>query len=148
MAFRTTLVALLIMCFGLIASPAQAMTPLDVSNLAYDTCPEEYSEGMVVSGSLGRATCYLITGTLTNKSGKDILNADIFGRIYDKNNNPVMQNRGRLGGVDYVPPGESDFQIRVSVASNQPPPLKLKNFKASGFVGKVRLQGRINGGIN
>ena len=41
---------------------------------------------------------------LTNNSGKPILNADIFGRIYDKNNNPVMQNRGRLGGVDYVPP--------------------------------------------
>ena len=55
-----------------------------------------------------------------------------------------MQNRGRLGGVDYVPPGESDFEIRVSVAANQPPPLKLKNFKASGFIGKVRRQGSMD----
>lgn len=144
MAFRATLVAFIIMCFGLIATPAHAMTPLGVSNLTYDTCPAEYAEGIVDSGSLGKATCYLITGTLTNNSGKPILNADIFGRIYDKNNNPVMQNRGRLGGVDYVPPGESDFEIRVSVAANQPPPLKLKNFKASGFVGKVRRQGRMD----
>lgn len=147
MAFRATLVAFVIACFGLImAPPAQAMTSLDVSNVAYEACPAEYTEGMVVSGSLGRATCYLITGTLTNNSGKPILNADVFGRIYDKNNNPVMQNRGRLGGVEYVPPGESDFQIRVSVAANQPPPLKLKQFKASGFVGKVRRQGRIDEG--
>ncbi|NEQ51041.1 MAG: hypothetical protein F6K11_13055 [Leptolyngbya sp. SIO3F4] len=143
MAFRATLVAFLIMCFGLIATPAYAMTPLDVSNLAYGTCPEEYADGIVDSGSLIQATCYLVTGTLTNNSGKPILNADIFGRIYDKNNNPVMQNRGRLGGVDYVPPGKSDFEIRVSIAANQPPPLKLKNFKASGFVGKVRRQGRM-----
>lgn len=144
MAFRATLVAIIIMCFGLIAAPAHAMTPLGVSDIAYDTCPAEYAEGMVAAGSLRKATCYLITGTLTNNSGKPILNADIFGRIYDKNNNPVMQNRGRLGGVEYVPPGESAFEIRVSVAANQLPPLKLKNFKASGFVGKVRRQGQID----
>ncbi|MEM9264339.1 MAG: FxLYD domain-containing protein [Cyanobacteria bacterium P01_F01_bin.13] len=144
MAFRAIFVAFLIMCFGLVADPAHAMTPLGVSNLGYDECPAEYAEGIVDAGSLGKATCYLVTGTLTNNSGKPILNADIFGRIYDKNNNPVMQNRGRLGGVDYVPPGESDFEIRVSVAANQPPPLKLKNFKASGFVGKVRRQGRMD----
>ncbi|MEO0739255.1 MAG: hypothetical protein AAFZ35_20890 [Cyanobacteria bacterium J06649_12] len=124
MAFRATLVAFLIMCFGLIAAPAQAMTPLGVSNLDYETCPAEYAEGIVSAGSLDRATCYLVTGTLTNNSGKPILNADIFGRIFDKNNNPVMQNRGRLGGVEYVPPGESSYEMRVSVASNQPPPLK------------------------
>lgn len=144
MAFRATLVAFLIMCFGLIAPPAHAMTPLDVSNLAYEECSAEYADGIVAAGSLGRATCYLVTGTLTNNSGKPILNADIFGRIYDKNNNPVMQNRGRLGGVDYVPPGESNFEIRVSIAANQLPPLTLKNFKASGFVGKVRRQGKID----
>ena len=144
MAFRATLVAFLIMCFGLIAAPAQAMTPLGVSNLDYETCPAEYAEGIVSAGSLDRATCYLVTGTLTNNSGKPILNADIFGRSFDKNKNPVMQIRGRLGGVEYVPPGVSSFEIRVSVASNQPPPLKLKNFKASGFVGKVRRQGQID----
>ncbi|MEA5464101.1 hypothetical protein [Leptothoe sp. PORK10 BA2] len=144
MAFRATLVAFWIICFGLIAAPAHAMTPLGVSDIGYEECSAEYAEGIVSAGSLDRATCYLITGTLTNNSGKPILNADIFGRIFDKDNNPVMQNRGRLGGVEYVPPGESAFEIRVSVASNQQPPLKLKNFKASGFVGKVRRQGQID----
>ena len=150
MAFRKACVAnvlaLLIVGFGLLGlgEPAQAMTPLGVSDLSYEECPADYAEGIVGAGSLVKASCYLITGTLTNDSGKPILNADIFGRIYDKNNNPVMQNRGRLGGVDYVPPGESRFEIRVSVAENQKPPLKLKKFKASGFVGKVRRQGQIN----
>jgi hypothetical protein len=63
---------------------------------------------------------------------------DIFGRIFDANDNPVMQNRGRLGGIPEVLPGESDFEIRISVAANQPEPLKLKQFKASGFSAVVR----------
>jgi hypothetical protein len=49
-----------------------------------------------------------------------------------------MQNRNRLGAIEEVPPGESNFSIRISVAANQPEPLKLKQFRASGFSGQVR----------
>jgi hypothetical protein len=122
----------------LLPSPAHALTRLDLQDLTYETCPAEYAEGMVVAGSIEEATCYLIQGTVVNHSGKPVLNADIFGLIYDANDNPVMRNRFRLGSIDYVPPGESEFEIRISVAANQPPPLKLEKFKASGFVGKVR----------
>jgi len=34
--------------------------------------------------------------------------------------------------------GASDFELRISVAANQPTPLKLEQFKAAGFAGKVR----------
>ncbi|MFO5474482.1 MAG: biotin carboxylase, partial [Dolichospermum sp.] len=51
---------------------------------------------------------------------------------------PILQNRTRLGGIAEVPPGVSDFELRISVPSNQPLPLKLKQFKAAGFSGKVR----------
>jgi hypothetical protein len=80
----------------------------------------------------------LILGKAINRSGKPVINADIFGRIYDANDNPVMQNRNRLGSIENVPPGESNFSIRISVAANQPEPLKLKQFRASGFSGQVR----------
>lgn len=96
------------------------------------------AEGAVVSGSSQEANCFLVTGKAENPTNKPIYNADIFGRIYDANNNPVMQNRTRLGAIDEVPPGVSDFELRISVAANQPTPLKLEQFRASGFAGRVR----------
>ncbi|NJL48049.1 MAG: hypothetical protein HC929_11885 [Leptolyngbyaceae cyanobacterium SM2_5_2] len=117
---------------------AQALTPIELTELSYQPCSPEYAEGMVTAGSIQEASCYLIVGTAINRSGKPVINADIFGRIYDANDNPVMQNRGRLGSIETVPPGESHFELRVSVAANQPEPLKLKQFKASGFSGVVR----------
>lgn len=123
----------------LFSPSALALTQVKLSDLSYHDCPAEMAEGIVSSG--GRATaahCFLITGKAKNSSGKPVINADIFGRIYDANDNPVMQNRTRLGSIEEVPPGDSDFQLRITVAENQPPPLKLQQFRASGFTGKVR----------
>lgn len=122
----------------LYAPMVQAMTQIELKDLTYARCPDELAEGMVTPGSPQRANCFLIQGTAVNRSGKPVLNADIFGRIYDANNNPAMQNRTRLGAIDEVPPGESPFELRISVAANQPEPLKLEQFKASGFSGRVR----------
>lgn len=131
------LVAVLWLFSGL-GLTAQALTPIELTDLSYSPCPADYAEGMVASGSLQAASCYLIVGKAINRSGKPVVNADIFGRIYDANDNPVMQNRNRLGSIPEVPPGESDFELRISVASSQPEPLQLKLFKASGFTGTVR----------
>jgi len=49
-----------------------------------------------------------------------------------------MQNRTRLGSITEVPPGVSDFELRISVPANQPTPPKLKQFKAAGFSAQVR----------
>lgn len=117
---------------------AEALTPIDLSDVAYKPCPPEYADGIVASGSIQEANCFLITGKAINRSSKPVLDVDIFGRIFDANDNPVMQNRGRLGGIPEVLPGESDFELRISVAANQPEPLKLKQFKASGFSAMVR----------
>lgn len=118
--------------------PAHALTPIDIKDLAYQPCPAEYADGMVAAGSIQTANCFLITGTAVNRSGKSIVDADVFGRIFDANDNPVMQNRSRLGSIEFVPPGETPFELRISVAANQPEPLKLSKFKASGFTAKVR----------
>jgi hypothetical protein len=84
------------------------------------------------------ANCFIVTGKAENPTGKPVVNADIFGRIYDANNDSVMQNRTRLGAIAEVPPGISDFELRISVPANQPLPLKLEQFKAAGFTGTVR----------
>jgi hypothetical protein len=118
--------------------PAHALTQIKVSDLSYEACPSEF-DGMVTPGGASRAAnCFLIKGTAENPSGKAVYDADVFGRVYDANGNPVMQNRTRLGSIDEVPPGKSPFEIRISVAANQPTPLKLEQFKASGFTSRVR----------
>ncbi|MEM9771020.1 MAG: FxLYD domain-containing protein [Cyanobacteria bacterium P01_D01_bin.73] len=121
-------------------SPAAALASAEITDIGYQDCPEEMAKGSVTSGGgiVRMANCYLISGTVTNKTGKPIVNADVFGRIYDSTGNAVLENRTRLGSIDEIPPGESEFSIRVTVPDTQAGELQLKQFKASGFTGKVR----------
>lgn len=131
-----------ILCIGLILVaplPAWAATQIRLFDLGYTDCPADIGAGAVTPGGTTiPANCYLITGQAENKSGRTVVDADVFGRIYDANGNPVMQNRTRLGAIEEVPPGISDFEIRISVPYDQPTPLILEQFKASGFTTKVR----------
>ncbi|MBV8886837.1 MAG: hypothetical protein JO235_22975 [Chroococcidiopsidaceae cyanobacterium CP_BM_RX_35] len=143
MRFRAFAVVLTICLIGLVAwvstPPALALTQIKLSDISYHKCSEELSQGAVTSGGTTMtASCFIVTGKAANSSGKPVYNADIFGRIYDANNDSVMQNRTRLGSIEKVPPGVSDFALRISVPANQPTPLKLKQFKAAGFSGTVR----------
>lgn len=142
MARRGFLIKLAACCFWILsfvaAPPALALTQLKLSDLAYQECPADVAAGTVTAGTSMAANCFMVTGKAQNDSGKPVLNADIFGRIYDANGNSVMQNRTRLGSIDEVPPGASDFELRITVPANQPAPLKLEQFKAAGFAGKVR----------
>jgi hypothetical protein len=120
-----------------IISPAFALTPIELSNISYKDCPPELAEGNVTSGGSSPATCFMVTGKAKNPSGKMVYDADVYGRILDANGEPALQNRSRLGAIPELPPGVSDFEIRISVPANQPTPLKLEKFKASGFAGNV-----------
>lgn len=121
-----------------ITPAAWARTPIRLFDLSYQNCSDDIGAGAIAAGTSMPANCYLILGKAENPSGKLVYNADIFGRIYDANENPVIQNRTRLGSIDEIPPGISNFELRISVPSNQPTPLQLKQFKASGFAGTVR----------
>ncbi|MBW4612394.1 MAG: biotin carboxylase [Desmonostoc vinosum HA7617-LM4] len=119
--------------------PAIALTPIRLFDISYNECPPDLAKGAVTSGgSATAANCFIVTGKAENGTYKTVYDADIFGRIYDANNDSVMQNRTRLGSIPEVPPGISDFEMRISVPANQPLPLKLKQFKASGFSAQVR----------
>jgi hypothetical protein len=119
--------------------PAQALTSVQLEDVAYRPCPPEMAEGTVSPGGVTRpAKCFLVYGIANNTSGKPVIDADVFGRIYDADNNPTMENRTRVGAIEEIPPGRSEFSFRISVPATQPEPLQLKQFKASGFTGKVR----------
>jgi hypothetical protein len=139
---RVLMVAIAACCFwvfSFVATPtASALIQVKLTDLDYQECPADVAQGTVTSGSSMAANCFIISGKAQNDSGKPVLNADIFGRVYDANNNSIMENRTRLGSVEEIPPGVSDFQLRITVPANQPAPLKLEQFKASGFAGKVR----------
>ena len=123
----------------IITPQASAVTSVDLFDLDYELCTGDNIKGRSVSsGSMRPTNCFFITGKAKNTSGKPVVDADVYGRIYDANHNPIMANRSRVGGILYVPPGVSDFQIRISVPTSQPTPLILEKFKASGFAGKVR----------
>ena len=117
---------------------ADALTPIKLYDIFYEACSGALAQGNVSSGDMRPANCFIVKGKAENKSGKDVVDADVFGRIYDANGDSVMANRGRVGTILEVPPGVSDFEIRISVPANQPTPLVLKKFKASGFAQKVR----------
>lgn len=138
-ALKIFLVSCLLVILSWAITPAAlALTHIELTDISYKDCPPEMAEGAVTSGSVMAANCFIITGKANNTSGQDVYNADVFGRIYDANHNSVMENRNRIGLIEEVPPGVSDFEFRISVAANQPTPLQLEQLKATGFTGKVR----------
>jgi uncharacterized protein (UPF0333 family) len=123
---------------GIFTPSVMALTQIKLFDLSYQDCPPELAQGAVISSGSAAANCFIVTGKAKNDTNKTVYDADIFGRIYDANNDSVLQNRTRLGSIAEIPPGISDFELRISIPANQPTPLKLKQFKAAGFSGKVR----------
>jgi hypothetical protein len=130
---------LLFITSWVVAPAAVAITPISLSDLSYKDCPSDVAAGAVTSGGVTQgASCFLIVGKAQNNSGKDVYDVDVYGRIYDADNNNVLPNRGRVGLIDRVVPGKSDFEMRITVPENLSLPLQLKKFKASGFATKIR----------
>jgi hypothetical protein len=126
-------------CYCSFIPAALAVTQIQLNNVSYKDCPPEIAEGAVTSGGVTQAaSCFLVTGQTKNPSSKTVFDADVYGRIYDADNNLVLQNRSRVGLIEKIPPGTSDFEMRISVPSNTSMPLQLKKFKAAGFTTKIR----------
>ncbi|MFT0795807.1 FxLYD domain-containing protein, partial [Synechococcus sp. H70.1] len=103
------------------------MIPLKLKDLHVTPCPDtpEYTNLVTSNGNPIPARCLFIEGTVVNRSKNTVLNADVFGRLYDANGNEVLPERTRLGAIEEVPPGESPFSIRISVPVTSALPLTL-----------------------
>ena len=82
-----------------ITPPAAAMTSIKLTNLSYEPCVGDEAEGSVTSGDIRPVNCFTIKGKAKNSSGKTVVDADVFGRIYDANDNSTFENRGRIGTI-------------------------------------------------
>jgi len=136
--FLVALMALLVFGWGHI-QPADALTEVRLSHLQVEDCPADLSDGAVTSGgNTLPARCYWLTGQAENPTNKTVYDADVFGRICDANGEPALPNRGRVGTIEQIPPGVSEFHLPLMVPAAQPAPLQLSQFKAMGFSAKVR----------
>jgi len=131
--------ALCCMVLSLLLS-AYGRIPLELKDVHTIACPdtEEFSNITVTGAASTIAQCFFVEGTVVNRSKQTLYNADVFGRIYDANGNDILPERGRLGAIEEVPPGESTFAIRITVPPTNALPLTLEQFKAAGFAGTIR----------
>jgi len=122
------------------SKPALAkIVKMEVKDLTTKVCAVPQAPG-VPGSSTYKARCFEIVGTVVNPTQETVQNADVYGVVLDATNDPVLRS-GRVGAIEEVPPGESTFRLEITVASSQPTPLKLKAFKAQGFLGTVNRSG-------
>mmetsp|Transcript_13518 Transcript_13518/g.37972 ORF Transcript_13518/g.37972 Transcript_13518/m.37972 type:complete len:125 (+) Transcript_13518:2986-3360(+) len=89
--------------------------------------------------------CFTVTARAKNPSKKELFNADVFGRVYDKYGNTTRDDTEniRLSYIDKIPPGESQVQFGFIVNSvfaeegAKDGGLTIQGLKASGFAGGV-----------
>ncbi|KAF6264848.1 hypothetical protein COO60DRAFT_1180007 [Scenedesmus sp. NREL 46B-D3] len=97
--------------------------------------------GVTFSGGSQKAACLDITAAATNPTKKPLYNADVFGRVYDRNGEAAIDDTEniRVAYIDEIAPGASkvSFKLFVPLEQYELGPLKLIGFKASGFPGKM-----------
>eukprot|EP00250_Pteridium_aquilinum_P013984 c21704_g1_i3 orf=76-720(+) len=120
---------------------AYADVKIALSNMQATEVPCPEGQTTVTGGTSFGATCFRVTGDALNPSNQSVYNADIFGRVYDAQGEPALDaaENLRIDTIAEIPPGKSkvSFQITVNAAQAKLGALELKNFKATGFLGKV-----------
>ena len=84
------------------------------------------------------ASCYVLSGNVSNPGRNAIVDTDVFARILDRSGEPVLQNRTRVGSIGDVLPGDHPFALRLAVPAGTPGPFEVKNPRARGFSAPVR----------
>lgn len=120
---------------------ALADVKIALSNMQATEVPCPEGQTTVTGGTSFGATCFRVTGDAVNPAKQPVYNADIFGRVYDAQGEPALDaaENLRIDTIAEIPPGKSkvSFQITVNAAQAKLGALELKNFKATGFLGKV-----------
>jgi len=115
-------------------------TDLIVREVVLEACPPEDVGAQPELRRPTGASCYALRGVVTNPSRKAVVDTDVFALIVDSSGEPVLQNRTRVGSIGDVPPGESDFALRLAVPAGTPGPISFRNVKARGFKAPVRTR--------
>lgn len=120
---------------------ALADVKLTLSNIEAAPVPCPSGQTTVTGGTSFSVRCFKVTGDVKNPTKQSVYNADIFGRVYDAQGEPALdaEENLRIDTLAEVPPGISKVSFQISVSESQAKlgPLQLKNFKATGYLGKV-----------
>lgn len=119
-------------------------TELIVRKVVLEPCPPEDVGAQPELRRPTGASCYALRGVVTNPSRKPVVDTDVFALIVDSSGEPVLQNRTRVGSIGDVPPGESDFALRLAVPAGTPGPISFRNVKARGFKAPVRRRAGVD----
>jgi hypothetical protein len=69
-----------------------------------------------------------------------VVDTDVFALILDASGEPVLPNRSRVGSIGDVPPGRSEFALRLAVPAGTPGPFQVSKVRARGFSAPVRMR--------
>ena len=138
-----SLFSLLFVSLLLMAQPAWAadlrltsviLAPCDASDPGSQPSNSQRSN---ISSPEG-ASCYVLSGNVSNPSRNSVVDTDVYARILDRSGEPVLQNRTRVGSIGDVLPGDHPFALRLAVPAGTPGPFEVKNPRARGFSAPVR----------
>lgn len=132
------LIALLLLA-PLGAAPAWA-AELQVSQVRLEPCPAEDAGSQPELRRPSGASCYALRGRVTNPGRQPVVDTDVFALILDSSGEPVLPNRSRVGSIGDIPPGDSEFALRLAVPAGTPGPFVVRNARARGFKAPVRTR--------
>ncbi|MFM7315092.1 MAG: hypothetical protein ACKO0M_18360 [Cyanobium sp.] len=131
------LALLLLLTPLLVAGPAWA-AELKVSSVRLEPCPADDAGSQPQLRRPTGASCYALRGLVSNPGRQPVVDTDVFALILDSSGEPVLPNRSRVGSIGDVPPGESEFALRLAVPAGTPGPFVVRNARARGFKAPVR----------
>ncbi|MFM7085644.1 MAG: hypothetical protein ACKOXO_01415 [Cyanobium sp.] len=133
------LLALGLLLFPVAVAPAWA-ADLQVSQVRLEPCPAEDAGSQPELRRPTGASCYALRGLVSNPGRRPVVDTDVFALILDSSGEPVLPNRSRVGSIGDVPPGESEFALRLAVPAGTPGPFVVRNARARGFKAPVRTR--------
>jgi len=111
---------------------------LRVSEVSLQPCPTGDGAVQPEGRGPGGAQCYALRGVVENSGRRIVADTDVYARILDASGEPVLPNRTRVGSIGDVPPGRSNFALRLAVPAGTPGPIGFSSVKARGFSTPVR----------
>jgi hypothetical protein len=133
------LLLVLALLFPVGAAPAWA-AELQVSQVRIEPCPAKDAGSQPELRRPSGASCYALRGKVTNPGRQPVVDTDVFALILDSSGEPVLPNRSRVGSIGDVPPGDSEFALRLAVPAGTPGPFVVRNARARGFKAPVRTR--------
>jgi len=141
---KTVLGLLLGLALGLILwqlLPSSAMAAeLQVGQVRIEPCPLADPGSQSGLRRPTGASCYALRGEVLNPGRQSVVDTDVFALILDASGEPVLPNRTRVGSIGDVPPGRSDFALRLAVPAGTPGPFQVRTVRARGFSAPVRMR--------